>query len=377
MRILTMYLKIISSLRFGIQNIVPFFCLFVVVGFMLMNSHFPGESTKVRLVNQHVVMKAKFHPRWNRTISWNLEELFVKDVSKPSCCSLCSFVILIISAPRNVEQRMAIRQTWCQPPNSSMHTGDWLGLKLDAGTRNVWGNRDHTSDSRRWQCVFLIGRTSDAKTELAIQQEMETHKDILLGSYIDTYRNLTLKVFHGFYWVHNSCKPNFVLKTDDDCFVNTALIYHLLTHSNNELVKKKLYVGDINLTLQKRIVLRHTASKWKVKKTEYNEPYYPPYASGLGYILSADVIAEMLDISKYFTPFPNEDAFVGMVLNFLGITPINSQRFTSLPSGWTICNFLYLLVIHNIAAASQKTLQNKTNLAPLMCKRQHFITTWN
>lgn len=372
-----MYFKIISSLRFGIHNIVPFFCLFVVVGFILMNSHFPTESTRVRHVNQHVVMKAKFHPRWNRTISWNLQELFVKDVLMPSCCSHCLFVILVISAPQNVEKRMAIRQSWCQPPNSSMHTWDGVGLNLDAGARNVRVNGDGVNDPRRWQCVFLIGRTSNVKTELAIQQEMKTHQDILLGSYTDTYRNLTLKVFHGFYWVHNSCKPDFVLKTDDDCFVNTGLIYHLLAHSDKKLVKKKLYVGDINLTLQKRIVLRHTASKWKVKKTEYNEPYYPPYASGLGYILSVDVIAEMLDISKYFTPFPNEDAFVGMVLNFLGITPINSQRFTNLPSGWTICNFLYLLVIHNIAAASQKTLQNKTTLAPLMCKRQHFITTWN
>lgn len=296
--------------------------------------------------------KSRFRSHPGNIFRWNLTDLFQNETQSPECCLQCIVIILIISAPENIERRNAIRETWCLP-------------------------QSYQKDSikRRWQCVFLIGQTRNSVFMSLLKQEMRKHRDVLLGSYFDTYRNLTLKVFHGFYWADNFCRPDFVLKTDDDCFVNTKLLYLML--SNFTIMKSDLYVGNVYLNVEKRMVVRNTRSKWSLKWTEYAERYYPAYASGLGYIISGDVLSDIVKLSKYYRPLPNEDAFVGILMYHLGVKPIKSQRFSFIASGWTVCNYLYILVIHNITATLQRTLQNKTNLAPHLCKGNTMITTWS
>ncbi|GAB1610786.1 beta-1,3-galactosyltransferase 5-like [Argonauta hians] len=338
------------------------FCLFIIIVLMLSKSRFTG---------QRVVMKTNIAPKRYSSTYWNPEDLFLEDVPTPTCCHGCMFVVLILSAPSYIEKRMAIRDTWCQDHDYSDNedvnnttgyftTGNWRGE-----TRHNVGQRD-------WLCVFLIGKTKNKKTEQALHREMDTYNDILRGNYVDNYFNLTLKVFHGFAWVRRACKPNLVVKTDDDSFVNTKLLYRLLTHSTRNLIRENLYVGHV---YTKNPVMRRT-NKWKVKLSDYRQKYYPPYAAGLAYVLSVDVIEKMLAVSKYFKPLHIEDAFIGILSKFLKIKPIKSLRFQTIASDWTICNFLYLLAIHKIPASSQKSFQNNTNVAPHVCKGQHFIDTW-
>lgn len=283
---------------------------------------------------------------------WNLTDLFLREIPSPDCCLQCIVIILIISAPENIEKRNAIRDTWCLQHS---YYQDVIG--------------------RKWQCVFLIGQARNSVFMARVKREMRQHRDILLGSYRDTYRNLTLKVFHGFYWADTQCKPDFVLKTDDDCFVNTKLLYLML--SNYTVQKSDLYVGNVYLNVAKRVVVRNSESKWALKRTDYEERYYPAYASGMGYIISGDVLSSIIELSRYYRPLPNEDAFVGILVHHLGVKPVKSQRFSFIASGWTVCNYLYLIVIHNITATLQRTLQNKTSLAPNLCKGNTMVTTWS
>lgn len=51
-----------------------------------------------------------------------------------------------------------------------------------------------------WQApavVFLVGQASKAAVGWGVQQEGQELGDVLLGSYMDMYCNLTLKVTHG------------------------------------------------------------------------------------------------------------------------------------------------------------------------------------
>ena len=216
------------------QVIVPllFFALLLPVVFIsqqnsiLLKNGFPNRYEPVKFK-----YKSSFRANPGNIFRWNLTDLFQKEIQSPDCCVQCIVIILIISAPENVEKRNAIRDTWCLPQSYHQDTV-----------------------SRKWQCVFLIGQSRNRVFKSRIKREMRQHRDILLGSYSDTYRNLTLKVFHGFYWADNQCHPEFVLKTDDDCFVNTKLLYLML--SNYTLIKSDFYVGNVYLNVAKRMVVR-------------------------------------------------------------------------------------------------------------------------
>ena len=60
-------------------------------------------------------------------------------------------------------------------------------------------------------------------------EESRTHGDILQEDFVDSYMNLTLKSVMGLKWVSNHCmKAEFVMKTDDDIYVNiNSLLNHL------------------------------------------------------------------------------------------------------------------------------------------------------
>lgn len=105
----------------------------------------------------------------------------------------------IISAPVNMEKREWIRKTWLSRL-TSISTGRGLGL---AGY------------------AFIIGRTEDKDVQDDIDFESQLFDDIVQVDMVDSYYNLTLKVTGLLNWLHLNCpKVDFVLKVDDDVYVN-------------------------------------------------------------------------------------------------------------------------------------------------------------
>jgi beta-1,3-galactosyltransferase 1 len=256
-------------------------------------------------------------------------------------------LILITSAPKNYHKRRVIRETW------AMKRGEYVDY---------------------WQHIFLIGRTDNATLDKEILLEGEKYGDILLGTYIDSYRNLTLKVLSGFMWAEPNCKPSFVLKTDDDCYVNTLLLpkFLKLYHKSD----RSLYVGNVFIDPFQRRVVRQADSPWSVSQKDYAPDVYPMYASGLGYLVSQDVIREIISMSHYIQPFAVEDAYIGVVVDKIGVSPKKSYRFTLHSVHWTICNFLYLFVVHHVEGKEQHKMHDKAVRATDDCNAQEFLTDW-
>jgi hypothetical protein len=68
---------------------------------------------------------------------------------------------------------------------------------------------------------FIVGLTEDRKTETRIKEESDLYGDILQINVIDHYFNLTYKVVGLLNWIDSRCsKVDFVLKVDDDVFIN-------------------------------------------------------------------------------------------------------------------------------------------------------------
>ena len=111
---------------------------------------------------------------------------------------------------------------------------------------------------------FLVGR-ADFNGELGVdgqqkmmelEQEIEDFQDFIVGDYIDSYKNLTLKTFSGYKYFHQYCggaksKENaesagesadnnvgegvqWVLMQDDDTIIDENLLSHLLGDLKNE-----------------------------------------------------------------------------------------------------------------------------------------------
>ena len=260
----------------------------------------------------------------SNVVKWDVKDYY-EEISKPTCRKN-QIVILITSATANYKRRESIRNTWCNPHSLNLTNTPWL-------------------------CVFLVGKSQNSSTNVA--EESLKYDDILLGSYIDSYRNLTIKIMHGLDWVKSSCPTQYVLKTDDDVYVNTLLLHQLV---NNHTQSTGVYIGLVMQTDSRLSVIRNQDSRWYVSLEEYPSPHYPPYASGMGYLLSADVVNQIVEVSHYLAPFANEDAYIGVLINNIGVVPVRSGRFTLTSSGLRTCNFQYLVVVHHVAAEEQYRL---------------------
>ncbi|KFM77406.1 hypothetical protein X975_15079, partial [Stegodyphus mimosarum] len=75
-------------------------------------------------------------------------------------------------------------------------------------------------------------------------------------------------------------------------------------------------------------------------------------------------------------PFPNEDAYVGTVLNVAGVRPTYSARFVTHAGPWQTCNFLYLLVVHRVKATRQWEFQEMARRAMEECSSTDMAKDW-
>ena len=294
------------------------------------------------------------------SLDWGYEEFMNHLKTKPKCASSAFLLVLITSAPDNADRRTAIRNSWCSNNAKS----------------SVRHTQTHAQTSQlSWHCTFLVGRDRNAVTNAKVLKESQYFSDILYGDYDDSYRNLSFKVLAGLHWAHLHCPLQFVLKTDDDCFVNIHLLPEFLL--NQQVDQSVLYAGNAADQERRAHVIRDPGNKWSVTREEYAPDLYPPYASGTGYILSQNVLSRMLELSHYYKPFPNEDAYIGVLADQLALSPIHSSRFTLYSDAWTICNYRYLLVIHHVSVEQQAHMQNISSRAVDECKDQKFIKDWN
>ena len=62
---------------------------------------------------------------------------------------------------------------------------------------------------------------------------MELFGDLIVAESQDTYNNLTLKTMAIMEWVSTYCnKAGYVLKTDDDMFINVPNLFHFIDEIN-------------------------------------------------------------------------------------------------------------------------------------------------
>jgi hypothetical protein len=189
----------------------------------LRNTDYPGVDnytryTVARLGLAPLVGVEPLIPEFGPVINDVLS--FKYPISIPPCQHVITgagrtVFVAVISASDNFAIREIIRQTW-KNHLKEVHQEGLLGV---AGF------------------AFVLALTDNDVTKSRIEEEAKINMDIIQIGIPDLYENLSLKTTGLFNWLYRSCaKVDFVLKVDDDVYVNVRNLAHFVQtfHQSNQ-----------------------------------------------------------------------------------------------------------------------------------------------
>ena len=241
-----------------------------------------------------------------------------------------TLLILILTSHRNKLQRNAFEETWLTI--SKNNTG-------------------------RVRYAFLLGEVPDTKLRDSIAKENDQFRDFIQEDFIDSYDNLTYKTIMGFKWAATKCAAaKFVMKTDDDMFVNVPNVLNLAL--NNSVLLQTNIVGKC---FQMKKPNRDRKSKWFASNSSYPQNYYSGFCTGTGYLTSMHVVNRIYKISPYVPFFHLEDVYVGLCIQRLGYSVKDMPVFNSKFLWSRICIYkshIRLATVHSVTTAALRQISN-------------------
>lgn len=146
-------------------------------------------------------------------------------------------------------------------------------------------------------------------------------------------RNLTIKTAFILKQFLSLCpQGDFLIKTDDDMFLQPHLFHEILEQADPDQLTGDLQVGAVPY--------RDQESKYFVPKWLYNETLLPNFTSGWTYVLPGRRVQEIMEAS-FTVPMINlEDVyFSGLVAGkALNLTMVHDDRFrTKAFKGHSMC----------------------------------------
>ncbi|XP_022065328.1 N-acetyllactosaminide beta-1,3-N-acetylglucosaminyltransferase 2-like isoform X2 [Acanthochromis polyacanthus] len=246
-------------------------------------------------------------------------------INQPHVCDESPFLLVVVkSLIPHFDRRQAIRETW--------------------GRAGVFANRTVVT-------VFLLGNTSplDNFPDLLgmLGHEAKLHNDLLQWDYRDSFFNLTLKEVLFLEWFSKHCPlAQYVLKGDDDVFVNTLQVIDLLEGLSDNKAKD-LFIGDV---ISNAGPHRNENLKYFIPESVF-VGQYPPYAGGGGYLLSGELAIRLYNASQQVVLFPIDDVYTGMCLRKLGLAPTKHSGFKTfdidIKYRSTPCIYRNLVLVHS------------------------------
>ena len=197
----------------------------------------------------------------------------------------------VLSSASNFAARTLARETWFNFPVSTK-------------TENRKNRKTEDVDASSWGAFFIVGITGNVAIDSLVREEAEKYQDIIIlqvvekydavmskdygdvkthASFLSSYSVLPYKT-HAFMQlsVSLSSVKGFVMKTDDDCFVDVPKVLALLREKKN---KENLYMGRCYPSKPQR----DPKKRWYVSEKAFPGKTFPNYCRGTGYLLSLDV----------------------------------------------------------------------------------------
>lgn len=344
-----------------------------------------------------------------KTCTSEQNSVFVRDQSVKHNNDIF-LVVLILSAPSNIEHRNAIRSTWLKVDLHSL-APDTSHSRVLNYNENGFIAQDSVDDQigelKRFKQklsqpeaksnmprsnlkilhYFAISTATLTHYEHSnLLKENETHKDLLLLKDLrDSYANLTRKVLRSIEALASMPPFKYLLKVDDDTYVKLDLLLEeliaiekMMSHQSTTLTfpKPELYWGYFNgrANIQR-------SGQWKETNFYLSERYLP-YALGGGYVISRKLVGLLAANAGFLSTFVSEDMSMGVWLSpYRNIYRKHDVRFDTayMPRK---CR-RHHIVLHKRSVANMNDLRNgllctfnRANDSSIRRPREYFYD-WN
>ncbi|KAL6263325.1 hypothetical protein P5V15_006123 [Pogonomyrmex californicus] len=257
-------------------------------------------------------------------------------------CSVPPYLLIIIcSAVANQEARAAIRSTWANKYN------------LD----NLYNSTV--------KIAFLLGKSDNDTLNNLIVEESSQYNDIVQERFFDTYNNLTIKSVMMLKWVTSNCnQAKYLMKTDDDMFVNVPLLLQTL-HARTQT---ETLLGSLICNAKP---ILDSKNKWYTPKYMYSEKTYPNYLSGTGYVMSMDVASKLYQAALITPLLHLEDVYVtGLCAKRAKVRPVNHPGFSYTPRKLDPCVLRNAITTHKVNASNMYVIWVKVNDTSVSCSNR-------
>lgn len=191
--------------------------------------------------------------------------------------------------------------------------------------RQTYGSIKTANNVTILAIAFLLGNSQDVDLieSIRLQAEIDQFNDIIVGDFVDSYRNLSRKTIMGYEWVTTHCRETqFIVKTDDDVLVNIfQLTKEIDSWSEADVASSKIWC----MIDRNEPTVKIPNSRFYASPVDFPDGTFPEHCEGMGYVTSIGVIDRIVDeITKSFPGriCTHEDVFI------TGIVPqyVNARR---------------------------------------------------
>lgn len=182
--------------------------------------------------------------------------------------------------------------------------------------RQTYGSIRNVNNFRILAVVFMLGG-ADANENVAkidiskLDAERVEYGDIIMGDFVDSYRNLSRKSIMAYDWLSTHChEADLVLKTDDDVMVDIFKLTAELSKWTPDVFTSFKFWCSVH---GPETIDRDRNSIYYVSYKEYSKKKFPRHCAGVGYVTPMSTIRRIAEeVSKSF-PGPicsHEDVFM-------------------------------------------------------------------
>ncbi|KAL1116874.1 hypothetical protein AAG570_005343 [Ranatra chinensis] len=235
-------------------------------------------------------------------------------------------VIAVLSASDHAQQREAIRQTW--------------GGRLNRAVR-----------------LFFVVGAAPSRLEHNLKAEHEANGDLLRVQAPESYRGLTRKLLDTLKRLHADYRFDYLLKVDDDSFVQLDGLIEELRG-----LEGPLYWGYFQ---GRGTVFQE--GRWKETNWFLCDRYLP-YAYGGGYVLSHNLVQFIVQNADMLSEYNSEDVSVATWLAPLKLNRVHDARFNTQTVSRGCRNSH--LILHKQSPDDMRRLHLRLQTAGTLCPKE-------
>ncbi|KAM3924051.1 N-acetyllactosaminide beta-1,3-N-acetylglucosaminyltransferase 3-like [Leptodactylus fuscus] len=208
--------------------------------------------------------------------------------------------------------------------------------------RKTWA-KERRIDGYTFKPVFLMANSGKKRQMGRLIAEASFFGDILLWDFFESHHNLSLKERCFLEWLFYRCQEaKYIFKGDDDEFVNPYALANYISTS---------YPSD-PLKIHGQLQIHPPPERWgkyAVPLSVYPHAYYPPFVSGGGFLIPAELVPSLHWAASIIPVFPLDDVFIGFLALATKIRFHHDPRFFSFGlKNDDFCHYRDVLVVHGL-----------------------------